>query len=170
MKKVWAGILTLAALGSGLLLWDAVDRKTEKRPPQAARDMTFPMGLDGVVGRPLDGVVCHQVVKRLPGKPDEVVRFHEMPYDFRNATEAQKKAWVIEDTVKDIGEIGMACAPSPDPGFLDMAFAQPHCEDCGGGCTSASCPGHIIGSQCFLGGTNCIITLICCSGTPCNCL
>jgi hypothetical protein len=166
-QKALGLFVVLAAVAAAYGLYE-VSKKPERRPIQAAREMEFPMGIGGVIGRG-DGVVCHQVVKRLPGKPDEVVRYHEMPYDFRDATEEQKKAWIIEDTVRDLGEIGMACAPSPDPGFLSVALAQPHCEDCGGGCGSSSCPAHVVGSGCWLNGTNCVITIICCSGAPCGC-
>lgn len=116
------------------------------------------------------GVVCHQVFLCQETGCEMLVSHKLWHHDFRTMTEAQKRAAIISDTQRDMEDVGLACTKPDGSIFLSEAWAQPHCSDCGGGCDSRSCPGTIgLQGGCSLGGVNCAITFICCSGGCPNC-
>lgn len=154
----------LAVVGALLTLHQAPEAtKHEKRPPEAVHDMTFPQGLDGVVGDE-SGKVCHKVILRTPSGDKVLRRGIYLPGDWRKASEAEKEAWVKEAASSTVDETGNACLDDP---FFSPAYADPPtCLDCGGGCISWSCPAtlHIPLNDCTFGGQNCVISVVCCGG------
>ena len=168
--KRWTGLAAIAgvavAVTAGLMLQEA---EKGKLPGKVFDRMKFPKTLSEVMGDANTGIVCHQVILRTE-RCDEVLGSHDiLGHDFRTMTEAQKRRVLIDDSRKDMEEIGLACADPEGNHWFRAAYAQPHCESCGGGCGAIGCPAKIqIGGQCTFNGPDCIITVICCGG-PCVC-
>jgi hypothetical protein len=158
---------TLAA-SAALYVSNRSGDKRERTPPEAVREMAFPVGLVDVVPDAIDGTVCHEVYKRHqdPKQPDILIKSHRMKKDWRGSSDEQRREWVIEDTLEIIDESGLACASPAEDWFFRSAYAQPSeppiCEECGGGCSSWSCPGAIVFSHCYVGGGGCVVSFICC--------
>jgi hypothetical protein len=175
-KTRWTVGISVAMLvaGAGLSLYFDSDHPASDNLPQKVVDrMEFPKGTGDMVGR-ADGSICHQVIKR-DSAGDHMLFSGDIPLaDFRILTSDQKRDIIREHTRKILEREGlMACKPDPFlrfPGLASDATAQPRCLDCGGGCGSASCPAHVVveGNPCQMQGPDCIISIICCSGS-CNC-
>lgn len=160
---VWFGAVTIAA---AVIMATWLNQRTGKLPPDIYEKMDFPAGLEQVTGDK-NGVVCHEV-RLLSKSGEQTIVWHKLwEHDFRKLSPAEKEAVIRKDVRKDMEDVGLACTSPDGKVWLHQAYAQPHCEDCGGGCGTRSCPGTLaIGGGCLLGGTTCVITFICCSG-PC---
>lgn len=162
----WAGGLGLAmvtALGMYLFMETKPDNRIPRRVIQ---DMTFPAGFN--VTGDKDGVLCHEIRRRFTdGRDDLTIQTHRIPHrDFRTGTEADKRAWLIDDVVDDMGDKQLACVQE-EPWFFRAAYADPpYCEeDCGGsGCISWTCPAtwNVLTSRCNVPGYDCAVTFVCC--------
>lgn len=168
MKRAIAIVGATIAMFAGVYL--VAGKKAEKRPPDAVLEMTFPKGIRQVTGNPENGEVCQEVRLCSTAGCRDVYRKVHVGRDFRYASDAQKKAWLIEGAQEGVDAGGLACGGASDDPFFPAAYAQRQCVDCGGGCTSVSCPAtlHAVG-PCTMGGVDCVITLICC-GVPCQCV
>lgn len=168
MKRLLSGVAAAVALVGGLVLYDAVRDKPGKLPGRVFDKMEFGDGFDAVTGDER-GLVCHQVILRTSAGDELIVSHKLWHHDFRKMTPAEKRKVLREDAQRDMEDAGLACMGPDGKVLLHQAYAQPHCEDCGGGCGTKSCPATVIaGGGCMLGGVNCVITFICCSG-PCTC-
>lgn len=143
------------------------------QPPADIFDkMQFPHGLNDSIGEEKKGQVCHQFRYVGPDGEDELIVSHNLwQHDFRTMTEEAKRAVIKADSRKDWKEHGgtLACAEPESSGLIQEAYAQPHCDDCGGSCVTRSCPAHVAtGGGCLLFGATCVITYLCCGGScPC---
>lgn len=166
-KKNWIGtglvVLTVAGIG-----YFGLTGKSTKVPQKAFDEMQFGDGFDQVTGDE-NGIVCHDPILRAGNAPDRHISSHLLiGYDFRTMTPDQKRTAIREHTRKDMEDAGLACVGPGGRPFLSEAFAQKH-NPGGSGCNSYSCPAHIQpGGYCDPGGTNCVITFICC-GIQCGC-
>lgn len=167
MNVKQAGLVTLglaAAVAAGLILHTSVKKPTPF-PNDKIRGMQFPVGLSQVVGGK-DGAVCH-------GLP-QLGAHHNFPaLDWKTATEKQKEAWVIEETLRDAEGGQIACVRPDGTTFLHRAYAgNKICQDpngcgSGGSCISWSCPAELKNSgNCTVPGPDCVLTYFCCEG-PC---
>jgi hypothetical protein len=116
-----------------------------------------------------EGAGCHMIGRVSKDGSIEYWYQHVIPgRDFSRATAEERKAWLIEDLKRDIGEIGIACS-APDPFFRPAYAPPPYCEDCGGGggCAAYNCPATTqpIG-PCTINGSTCTMTFFCCDW-PC---
>jgi len=166
------GGIVLAGLVAGGAWWlSGGNGKPQDTPRQAVSKMQFPKGVDRIVGDE-NGRACHQVWFT----SDNGKTFRKYPrrfidgVDFRTATADQKAAAIKAQALDDVEGSDLAmCAPS-DEWFLGAspAYAQPTCQDCGGGCGAYGCPADLVVPypNCFLGGPDCVVTVVCCG--QCN--
>lgn len=168
MKRYWPGLLIAGIAVAAWLAYGPV-QPTGKLPDSVFENMEFGKDFDALTGDK-NGVVCHEV-RLITDDGEETVVWHKLwHHDFRKMTVAQKRVALRKDTQEDMREVGLACADPSGRVWLSQAYAQPHCDTCGGGCGTKSCPGTVaMGGGCLLGGTNCVITFICCSGPCPNC-
>ena len=166
-----SGATLALGVGGYLMVPGKAPNQKDKTPRQSAREMVFPVGLSALVGDPQkDNSVCHEYYKKSGvGSPDIKMKSHRIQKDFKNATEAQKRQWIIDDTLADIEETPLACNAPVEDWFFDSAYAQnpepPMCEECGGGCHTWTCPAifSTIFNSCLSNGGNCAITYTCCA-------
>jgi|SRR5689334_24399578 len=127
-------------------------------------EMLFPKGIH------VTGHACHQLVHILPDGTWDVLAYHFIDGDMTNMTEDEKKAAIVRHTQGDLDEAGVACSDEP-PALLPRAIADSvkRCDGCGTDCWITSCDAHIGNPYCVLGGTNCVISFICCGGPGSGC-
>jgi len=171
MKRNWLGYLVVSIALAGGVAYYMNQPKRGPVPDSVFDAMAFP---DDAVMETLkgdaDGVMCQQLNLRTADGTTMVSSHKLWHYDFRKMTVAEKKAALIAGAKAAARESELAYCNEPDDSvFLQSAYAQPHCDQCSGGCDVRSCPATVVmGGGCVLGGTNCVITYLCCSGS-CNC-
>ena len=169
MKRNWLGMLVASiALAAGVAYY--MNQPGGPLPRSVFDDMEFPPDavMETLRGDE-NGLMCQQLdLKTADGTT--MIAWHKLwKHDFRSMTVAQKKAALIAGAKDAAHETELACTDPDGKVWLHQAIAQPHCDTCGGGCGTKSCPATIVsGGGCVLGGTNCVITFICCSGS-CTC-
>lgn len=170
MKRNWLAYLVVSVALAGGVAYYMNQPKRGPLPDSVFDKMEFPDDavMEALTGDP-DGVLCHLFnIKTADGSI--MVSSHRLwNHDFRKMTVAQKKAALIASAKSAAKEVGLACNEPSDSVLLQSAYAQPHCDQCGGGCSTKTCPGTLApGGGCLVGGTNCAITYLCCSGS-CTC-
>lgn len=171
MTKRWivGAVAALMLAGGGLSYY--LTRGPGGLPPSVFDRMTFPRGTADMAGDQ-NGRICHEVRLQNREGVSVVARGYIDGKDFRVLTSAEKKSAIIE-SAKSLTEAAGLLACSADPGLpfqgaASAAFAPPTCLDCDGGCGAASCPAHVVEPGCEWNGPDCLITIICCTGS-CNC-
>lgn len=157
MKKLLAYILTGAVVVGGAILVDQM--LTKKKVTHI-----FDPAIDQVVGDE-NGVVCHDVYLQAgqSGKRVPMTNHRLWKEDFRTLMPEQKREVLTQDIEHDMEDAGLACY-TPSGLFLSEAYAQRH-NPGGGGCSSHSCAAKVNEPfGCSLGGTSCVITIVCCPG------
>lgn len=176
MNRWIVGMVGALMLAGGGMAYYLSSRPPASGIPQEVIDrQKFPKGTGDMVGNS-KGEICHEVRLQNSSGTHVIGREEVIPgADFQHLNGAEKES-AIKASMKRILEGAglMACASDPAlpfPGLASDATAQPHCLDCGGGCGGVSCPAHVVPNNygyCEMQGPDCIITIICCTGS-CNC-
>ena len=169
MKRNWIGFLAVSmALAAGVAYY--MNQPGGPLPPSVFDGMKFPSDeVMATMSGDENGLMCQQLdLQTADGTT--MIAWHKLwRYDFRHMTVGQKKAALIQGAKDAAHETELACSDPAGKVWLHQAYAQPHCDSCGGGCGSISCPAHtVVGGGCAFGGPNCTISVICCSG-GCTC-